>query len=304
MVNRIKNCKLYILQIKYKDITDLILRLQKHIDYLFINNFIDFLQKNHILSNIFLISKKLNLSYNKYIIDNVSNNNDSLSLKLKEILILFENDLNDDIVFEKIYPMINNCKDDIPLINHENEIIDIISDNGLENLEYLIKIYNSRFNLSIKQTELLNEINPIFVPTKIKYFDVSNCNKEYYWRNPTFFNNYDLLHYGPTHYGLTHFISSQFGLMLENFKKILKGDSIFKTELTEIIYSNLLQFTNLPKHSKEKTDEVIEYIYEIYPMIYEEIYAPNFIEWINILSDYIRDRGLSVKLAKHYHYKP
>jgi hypothetical protein len=101
MNTRIKNFRLYILQYKYKIITDLILKVQKHIDYLFINNFIDFLQKNHILSNIFLISKKLNLSYNKYIIDDL-NINDSLSLKLNEILVLFENESNDSIVFNKI----------------------------------------------------------------------------------------------------------------------------------------------------------------------------------------------------------
>ena len=116
-------------------------------------------------------------------------------------------------------------------------------------------------------------------------------------------NNYDLLHYGPTHYGLTHFISSQFGIMLDNFKKIIKGDLFFKSKLTEIIYSNLLQFTNLPKHSKEKTDEVIEYIYEIYPMIYEEMYAPNFIEWINILSDYKRFENILERLTNFICYK-
>ena len=191
MINRIKNCKLYILQFKYKDITDLILNLQKHIDYLYINNFIDFLQKNHILSNIFLISKKLNLSYNKYIIENLVNYNDILSLKLKEILVLFENDKNDNLFFKKIYFMINN--NDLPLINHEIDIINIISDNGFNNIEELIKIYNTKFILNTKQKEIINEINKIFIPTKIKFFDVANNNKEFYWRKPTFFNTNDLL---------------------------------------------------------------------------------------------------------------
>ena len=51
MINKIKNIKFYILQYKYKHITDIILRLQKHVDFLFLNNFINFLQKNHILNN-------------------------------------------------------------------------------------------------------------------------------------------------------------------------------------------------------------------------------------------------------------
>jgi len=192
MINRIKNFKLYILQYKYKDLTDLILKLQKHIDYLFITNFIDFLHKNHLLSNIFLISKKLNLSYNKYIVEDL-NINDKLSIKLNEMLELFENEPNDNIIFNKLLPIINNFKNDIPLIIYENDIINIISECGLETIEELLKIFNNKFKLSEKQTRLIDEINKIFVPTKIKYFDVANSTKEYYWRKPTFFNESDLL---------------------------------------------------------------------------------------------------------------
>ena len=191
MIIRIKNFKLYILQYKYKYITDLILRLQKHIDLLHVNNFIDFLQKNHILNNIFLISKNLNLSYNNYIIENL-NKDDNLSLRLNEIIGLFDKDMDDELVFEKIIPIINDSKNDIPLSIHENEILEIISDIGFDNLEDLINIYK-KFDFSIKQIELLSEINKIFIPIKIKYFDVANCNKEYYWRKATLFNEYDYL---------------------------------------------------------------------------------------------------------------
>jgi endopeptidase La len=191
MINRIKTFKLYILQYKYKYITELILRLQKHIDFLFVNNFIDFLQKNHILNAIFLISKNLSLSYNNYIIEKLDNN-DNLNLKLNEILILFNNEIDDEIVFEKIFPIIKNFNNDLPLNDHEIDIINIMAEIGFDNLEDLIKIY-IKFNLSIKQNELVHEINKIFVPVKIKLFDVSNCNKEYYWRIPTIFNDNDLL---------------------------------------------------------------------------------------------------------------
>ena len=187
MINRIKTFKLYILQYKYKYITDLILRLQKHIDFLFVNNFIDFLYKNHILNSIFLISKNLNISYNKYI-TNELNNNDYLYLKLNEVLVLFNKE-NDDYIFEKILPIIIN---DLPLNNHEEDIKNIISDVGFDNIEDLIKIHIN-YKLSIKQNDILNEINKIFIPINIKYFDVANCNKEYYWRIPSIFNDNDLL---------------------------------------------------------------------------------------------------------------
>jgi len=192
MINRINNIKLYFLQYKYKYITELILQLQKHIDYLYINNIIDFLQKNHILNNIFLISKNLNSSYNNYIVNNI-NKDDSLSFKLNELLIIFNKDIDDKIIFDKIFPIIKNLKNDIPLNNYEIDINNIISDYGFDNLENLVKIYNTNFKLSINQIELINELNKIFIPTKIKYFDVANCNKEYYWRTPSLFNENDLL---------------------------------------------------------------------------------------------------------------
>ena len=66
--NKIKLFKLHILQKRYKYLTEIILRLVKHIDYLFLTNLLDFNQKNQILGNIFLISKNLNTSYNNFII--------------------------------------------------------------------------------------------------------------------------------------------------------------------------------------------------------------------------------------------
>ena len=59
---KIKNFKLNILQYRYKYLSDTILKLEKHIDYLFMNNYIEFAQRNQILGNIFIISKNLNSS--------------------------------------------------------------------------------------------------------------------------------------------------------------------------------------------------------------------------------------------------
>jgi len=64
----------------------------------------------------------------------------------------------------------------------------------------------------------------------------------------------------------------------KNFKKILNNDPEFKNELTQIIYDNLSKFTESPLSSKEKTDEIIKYIFEMYPIIYEEYAFPGTLE--------------------------
>ena len=67
--NKIKNIKLKILQHRYYYLSDIILKIQKHSEYLYNNYFIDFITKNHILNEVFIVSKNLNSSYNNYIIE-------------------------------------------------------------------------------------------------------------------------------------------------------------------------------------------------------------------------------------------
>ena len=88
--NSIKSFKLKILQYRYKYLSDLILKLQKHIENLFSNNIIDMNQKNQILSSIFSISKNLNSSYNKYIIDELDKN-DMLDHMIKQLYNISSN---------------------------------------------------------------------------------------------------------------------------------------------------------------------------------------------------------------------
>ena len=59
-------------------------------------------------------------------------------------------------------------------------------------------------------------------------------------------------------------------LIKENFKKILNNDSCFENELTEIIYDNLSKFTESPLSSKEKTDEIVDHIFQMFPIIYDK----------------------------------
>ena len=182
---KIKNFKLNILQNRYRYLSDLILKLEKHIDYLFTNNYIEFAQKNQLLGSIFIISKNLNTSYNSYIIEKLDNCN-LLDNKLSELLELFTQDKNisDEFLLEKIISLIKLDKNNMPLNDQEIELIKIISDIGLNNIYDLLESFNYKFELSDIQTQLVNEISKVFIPTKINYFDVSSKTDEFYWRIP------------------------------------------------------------------------------------------------------------------------
>jgi len=190
--NKIKNFKLLILQSRYKEFTDIIFKLEKHIDYLFINNYIDFNQKNQTLGNIFAISNDLNSAYNNYIIENFDINDD-LDSKIGELTKLFSSEIDDKFLFDKIYSIIRKSKSLLPLSEQLNNITKILSETGFSNLNDLINIYNNKFELSVNQQLLVNEISNIFIPTKINFFNVSNHNDEYYWRTPVKFPESDLL---------------------------------------------------------------------------------------------------------------
>lgn len=190
--NKIKNFKFEILKTRYKEFTDIIFKLEKHIDYLFINNYIDFNKKNQLLDNIFSISKNLNSTYNNYIIENLDTN-DQLDLKIIEFTSLFNSNIDDKFLFEKIYEIIKKCNTLLPFTEQSTNINEIVSEIGFDNLVNLINIFNNKFELTENQQELINEISNIFIPTKINFFNVSNHVEEYYWRTPTKFSDLDLL---------------------------------------------------------------------------------------------------------------
>ena len=191
---KIKNFKLNILQNRYKYLSDLILKLEKHIDYLFTNNYIEFAQKNQLLGNIFIISKNLNLAYNTYIIEKLDNYN-LLDNKLSELLELFVLDktISDDFLLEKIMSLIKLDKNTMPLNEQETELVNIISEVGLNNLYDLLESFNSKFELSDIQNQLVSEISKVFIPTKTNYFEVSSRTEEYYWRIPSIFTETDYI---------------------------------------------------------------------------------------------------------------
>jgi endopeptidase La len=187
-----QNVKMSILQHRYKYLSDTILKLEKHIDYLYTYNYIDFIKKNLILGSLFLISKKLNSSYNSYIIEKFDNKT-NLDIKIYKLASMFNKDTSNNILFERIYPIVKNL-DDIPLKEQENEIRHIMSDCGYCNIVELLEFYE--IDLSSNQKILVSELNKIFIPISFNIYDVSNHSEEYYWRTPSKFNDNDLLELG------------------------------------------------------------------------------------------------------------
>ena len=75
----IQKMKLFILQKRYSEICDSINSIQNHINFLFKNNFIDYIERNSILSQLLEISKSINSSYNEYINNEIETSEDSES---------------------------------------------------------------------------------------------------------------------------------------------------------------------------------------------------------------------------------
>jgi endopeptidase La len=189
---KIKTFKLNILQQRYKYLSNIILRLEKHLDYLCNNNNIDIMEKNHNLGAIFNISKKLNSSYNNYILKKLDKIT-TFDSKLLEIISSCNVDISYDMLYEYVLPIIKEHNDELSLCDEECEIKKIINNVGYDNIIDLLSIINNNFDLSVKQTDLLNELQHIFIVTKVNFFNVSNQSTDYYWRIPPTFLENDLL---------------------------------------------------------------------------------------------------------------
>jgi endopeptidase La len=179
--------KLNIINYKYNYLTNIILNLQKHINNLYKDYKIDYLNKNNYIKHLFKINKKLIIEYNKYIIYNLNSESSNF-----DNLIELYNILPTKIEYNK--QMIKKYNDKLPLFNLEIDIINIIYDIGYINISSIFDILiNKDIKLSQKQNILLQELNNIFIPTKIRIFNVINKEIEYYWKMPTEYNDHDFL---------------------------------------------------------------------------------------------------------------
>ena len=180
--------KLNIINYKYNYLTDIILNLQKHINNLYKDYKIDYSNKNNFIKIIFKINKDITNEYNKYIL-----------YKLNDDVCYFDN----LVELYNVLPNNNQCienfiklyNDKLPLYNLELDLINIMYDMGYTSIKDIFKILSvNNIKLSCDIINLINELNNIFIPTRIRIFNVMNKNSEYYWRIPSEYNDNDLLH--------------------------------------------------------------------------------------------------------------
>ena len=180
--------KLLLLNHKYHNLSNMILNLELHIDKLYKHYKIDYVHKNNFLKNIFNISKELNIYYNNFIINNLDKVDSNLSC-LTNIMDTVSNDkINLLNVFQNIIKENNNK---LPLYTLEMDLINIIYDIGYISIYEILKIHN--IVLTSVQHDLLKEVDKIFIPTKVRIFNVANRNIDYYWITPVDYNDNDLL---------------------------------------------------------------------------------------------------------------
>jgi len=185
----IKYYKIFNIETKYNEITNQIYNLSDHIKYLDSIYYIDEEQKNNILIKLYNLNKNINNSYNNIIItelENIDHNNKFNSL-INSITI-FEDKSN-----LKLLSPLNNFFFKSELFKTEQtSILEIINLIGYSNL--LEALYINNINLSPLLLNLINEINDIFIPTKISIFNLLNFDeKDYYWRTPNNYHSNDIL---------------------------------------------------------------------------------------------------------------
>lgn len=188
--NKIKMYKLYLLQKKYTELSDIIYKLSEHINYIDSLYLIELNRKNILLSNLFEINKNINTIYNNYIIKNIDKN------------IKFQSEIDLLISSVKNFEHIDNFIDlidekNMPFNNELNVIKSIIKDVGYYNLESLFnlffdKTYKKKYSYNF--TILFNEINNVFIPLSINIYKMDiETDYEFYWRIPKIFNEEDIL---------------------------------------------------------------------------------------------------------------
>jgi endopeptidase La len=80
----------------------------------------------------------------------------------------------------------------MPFKLEQTTILELINTIGYNNLLEVIKI--NKINLSETILKLINEINDVFMPTKVSLFNISNNNeKDFYWRTPNNYISSDIL---------------------------------------------------------------------------------------------------------------
>lgn len=180
------NIKLQLLKNQYAKISNIILELVKHVEFLNDNHFIQQKNKNKVLDKILDIQKRINLCYNDYVIKDLNKN--TVFDSCFNNLISSGEKIDDKYIFNLKKLDLEN----IPIQEIFNELLEIIKTNGFCKLNFIIDL----FSINIQDNELKNlikEINHIFVPISINNYVVHNKTENYYWRIPNNYSDDDVL---------------------------------------------------------------------------------------------------------------
>jgi len=181
--NKYNLFKINLLQIKYKFISKIIFNLTNHIMFLDTYYLLNFDKKNEILSKLYNINKNINTIYNNNIntIETVHENSyysDFINSSLESNFDLFLS-YSDYLVKE------------IPFSKELEELIELMNYIGYKSIKRLLKLKKYKIE-NIELNNLINEIDNYFIPLSISTYNSTN-NIDYYWRNPSNFNEEDIL---------------------------------------------------------------------------------------------------------------
>jgi endopeptidase La len=242
MIENIKKLKLSLLQKIYKELSLYILNLNQHIIFLYDNFFIEYIFKQNLLNKLNEINKNINTNYNNFIIDSLDKNTE-LDIFFNQFDLTKLNNNFDDIIDLRNFINFKN----IPLSKQLLDIGKIMSSFGYNSLDGLLTFfignnYKKIFDSNI--ITLINEINNIFIPLSIDFFDV-NKDELYYWRKPKTFDTNDLLE-----------LSRE--LWIKYYKKYIKITGIFKNDSIGVIFKTSQLNYPILYNYKNKIEDNIE----------------------------------------------
>ena len=242
MTETIKKLKLYLLQKIYKEISMYILNLNYHISFLYDNFFIEYTFKQYLLNKLNKINKNINTYYNNFIIDNLDKNTEIDNWFNEFDLTILNNNFDDIIDFRQFINFKN-----LPLSKQLSEIGQIMTSYGYNSIDGLLTFFignNYKKIIDYEIVILINEINNIFIPLSINFFDV-NKDELFYWRKPHTFNTNDLLE-----------LSRELWIKYNN--KYIKITGIFRNDSIGVIFkTSQLNYPILYSY-KNKIEEEIE----------------------------------------------
>jgi endopeptidase La len=181
--NKYNLFKINLLQTKYKYISDIIFKLTNHIlfldSYYLLNND----KKNEVLSQLYNINKNVNTIYN----DNIN------AIDKNKESNYFSDFINStkETSFDLLLSHSDILVKEIPFNKELNEIIELMNLVGNRSIKDLLKMNNYKIEDS-ELDNLINEIDNYFIPLSINTYNSTNST-DYYWRNPSKFNEEDIL---------------------------------------------------------------------------------------------------------------